>query len=98
MTTMTPNHRTPADAGITFLFHVEHHWPRAAECGRSPYATESPFARDPAADHSPPAGFVPAGMPAVFPGRGCGLSQAHNHRSRVLAVGGARRMQKCTKS
>ncbi len=36
MTTMTPNHRTPADAGIAVLFllsHIEDSWPRAAECG-----------------------------------------------------------------
>jgi hypothetical protein len=32
---MTPNHRTSADAGIAFLFHAGHFWPRAAECGRS---------------------------------------------------------------
>ena len=34
MMTMTPNYRTPADAGIALLFHIEHSWPRAAECGR----------------------------------------------------------------
>lgn len=30
----SPNNRTPADAGIAFLLHIEHPWPRAAECGR----------------------------------------------------------------
>jgi hypothetical protein len=28
------NYRTTADAGIPFLLHIEHPWPRAAECGR----------------------------------------------------------------